>query len=237
MQAANIDAAWGAFRDASEACGFDWLLYGTSSQPLIPGHRPDRSETLILCAHDDGYLDLYLDEELYLDNPMVEWISTHSGFISHVDLMAQVNCAPTRSVLRLAELRERFGYRSGYLGSFRGLVPGLRAGISMNTRILPDQRAIEDAWTRDGTTLQMLANAMHLRIATLPHPMLRPLSTRQREVLDWASQGKTTRDIAMILGVHEQTVDKHLRLAREALDATTTAHAVRKALQHNLLGS
>ena len=40
--------------------------------------------------------------------------------------------------------------------------------------------------------------------------------------------GKTTT-IAMIMGLTAATVEKHLRLAREALDAETTAQAVVKA--------
>jgi DNA-binding CsgD family transcriptional regulator len=36
------------------------------------------------------------------------------------------------------------------------------------------------------------------------------LTTREGEVLSWLSKGKTNRDIAQILGLSPQTVDKHL---------------------------
>ena len=36
------------------------------------------------------------------------------------------------------------------------------------------------------------------------------LTTREGEVLDWLSKGKTNRDIADILGLSPRTIDKHL---------------------------
>ena len=73
-------------------------------------------------------------------------------------------------------------------------------------------------------------------MASLPFPeALRRLSKRQREVLEWVSDGKTTRDTATILGLTAATVEKHLRKAREALRVETTAQAVMKAsLQRQL---
>lgn len=55
------------------------------------------------------------------------------------------------------------------------------------------------------------------------------LTQRQREVLEWVAEGKTSADIATIMGISPATVDKHLRLARETLGVETTAHALIKA--------
>jgi len=55
------------------------------------------------------------------------------------------------------------------------------------------------------------------------------LTKRQREVLQWVGDGKTTQDIAILLDLTSATIEKHLRLAREALDVETTAQAVLKA--------
>ena len=45
----------------------------------------------------------------------------------------------------------------------------------------------------------------------------RALSPRQRESLEWVADGKTTQDVALLMGVSAAMVEKHLRLAREAL--------------------
>ena len=71
---------------------------------------------------------------------------------------------------------------------------------------------------------------MHLRLTQLPYPVQRrPLTERQREALEWVADGKTTQDIAMLMEISQAMVEKHLRLAREALSVETTAHAVAKA--------
>jgi hypothetical protein len=43
------------------------------------------------------------------------------------------------------------------------------------------------------------------------------------------------QDVACIMGVSPAMVEKHLRLAREALDVDTTAQAVAKAAMMNLI--
>ena len=77
---------------------------------------------------------------------------------------------------------------------------------------------------------------MHVRIASLPQTgQRRPLTSRQREALQWSAQGKTMQDIATIMNLSVGTIEKHLRMARDSLDAQTTAHAVQKATSLNLL--
>ncbi len=53
------------------------------------------------------------------------------------------------------------------------------------------------------------------------------------EALQWVGDGKTAQDIALLMGLTPATVEKHLRLAREALDVETTAQAVLKAAFYN----
>jgi LuxR family transcriptional regulator, quorum-sensing system regulator SdiA len=79
----------------------------------------------------------------------------------------------------------------------------------------------------------MLNNVFHLKATSLPYTGVNPLTARQREVLEWVGDGKTMLDIAAILGVAPATVEKHLRLAREALGVETTAQAVLKASYKN----
>lgn len=88
-----------------------------------------------------------------------------------------------------------------------------------------------DVWLRAAdSALFVLASVAHRALSGLPWP--RPtgsLTPRQREVLEWVAEGKTTADIACILGLTPATVEKHLRLARQCLGVETTAHALIKA--------
>lgn len=58
-----------------------------------------------------------------------------------------------------------------------------------------------------------------------------PLTPRERELLQWSAQGKTTDDISSILGISTNTVESHQRNIREKLDAINVAHAIVKALR------
>lgn len=57
------------------------------------------------------------------------------------------------------------------------------------------------------------------------------LSPREREVLSWTAQGKSTWDVGEILGVSQQTVATHLKNAKVKLDGTTVTHTVVQALR------
>ncbi|TPI35798.1 LuxR family transcriptional regulator [Mesorhizobium sp. B3-1-6] len=58
-----------------------------------------------------------------------------------------------------------------------------------------------------------------------------PLTARERELLEWSAQGKSTEDIACILGVTRNTVESHQRNIRGKLDAINVSHAIVKALR------
>lgn len=57
------------------------------------------------------------------------------------------------------------------------------------------------------------------------------LSPREREILTWTAQGKSTWDVGEILGISQQTVATHLKSAKRKLDGTTVTHTVVQALR------
>jgi DNA-binding NarL/FixJ family response regulator len=62
------------------------------------------------------------------------------------------------------------------------------------------------------------------------------LSNREREVLTWASRGKTSAEMAIILGLSERTVNFHCDQAMRRLDAVNRTQAVATAIAHGLTG-
>jgi DNA-binding CsgD family transcriptional regulator len=61
------------------------------------------------------------------------------------------------------------------------------------------------------------------------------LSPRQREVLMWSAEGKTTWEISVIIECTEATVNYHLRQVIRKLGATNKTHAVSRALHLGLI--
>lgn len=61
------------------------------------------------------------------------------------------------------------------------------------------------------------------------------LTDREAETLTWAARGKTSSEIAKILGLCKRTVDFHIDNARLKLSATSRIHAVAKATARQLI--
>ncbi len=61
------------------------------------------------------------------------------------------------------------------------------------------------------------------------------LNEREVEVLTWVARGKTSADIAQIIGLTKRTVDFHIDNAREKLGAATRTEAVVKAASGKLI--
>jgi len=62
-----------------------------------------------------------------------------------------------------------------------------------------------------------------------------PLSDRERECLFWVSEGKTTDEIAMILGVSSNTVNSYITHAIQKFSASNRAMAVATAIRSGII--
>ncbi len=63
-----------------------------------------------------------------------------------------------------------------------------------------------------------------------------PLTPREREILAWAAQGKSSWETGEILGISKRTVDEHARTACRKLNAANRTQAVAVALHSRLIG-
>ena len=66
-------------------------------------------------------------------------------------------------------------------------------------------------------------------------PKLIELNDREVETLTWSARGKTSAEIAQILGLSKRTVDFHIDNAREKLGAATRIEAAIKAATGRLI--
>jgi DNA-binding CsgD family transcriptional regulator len=62
-----------------------------------------------------------------------------------------------------------------------------------------------------------------------------PLSTRQQECLSLLIRGKTTREIALILGVNARTVETHIAHIKAKLRCTSKSQLIEKAINSGFL--
>jgi len=128
---------------------------------------------------------------------------------------------------RVIDIFARYGHVAGYVVSMNDDVEHIRAGILLSGTIGMRQDKLDELWARHGRLVEALSGLINLRISTLPYAEREcVLTVRQREVLECISTGHTMQEIAEILKVTPATVEKHLRLARKALGAKTTAQAI-----------
>ena len=85
----------------------------------------------------------------------------------------------------------------------------------------------------------ILVEIIAARLARVARTALWPrqvnLTDRELETLTWAARGKTSSEIALILGLTKRTVDFHIDNARIKLNTTTRMHAAVKAVAGQLI--
>ncbi len=233
LRASSVEEIWALHTARMASYGFDRLLYGfTRFKP--PNALGSIDDSLILTNHHPDYVKDYVQGELYRAAPMVRWAADHIGAQSWSLMHERMKTADLKpDERRVLELNRRFHVVAGYSIGFREVSVRAKGGIGLCARAGLTQADVEEIWARDGREITVLNNVCHLRISALPYLGRRNLTTRQREALEWVGDGKTTQDIAMIMGLTPATVEKHLRLAREVLDVETTAQAVLKASFRN----
>jgi DNA-binding NarL/FixJ family response regulator len=86
---------------------------------------------------------------------------------------------------------------------------------------------------------EMLSLVIESRLRRVPGRALVPpqthLTSRESEVLTWVGQGKTSAEIAIILGRSERTINFHCDQAMRRLDVVNRTQAVVKAITQGLI--
>jgi LuxR family transcriptional regulator, activator of conjugal transfer of Ti plasmids len=227
---------WGHLLAALADYGFDRVNYG-ATRSNRDGSIGDIQDAVFLSNHPRNVMSDYFDMGFFMRTPMFRWVMQNTGACSWGWAEAERRAgrlSPEELVAQ--DMARKSGMVAGYSISFADPSPRSRAamGLSAGTGLTQDQ--VDAMWAQKGGEIMAICQMMHLRMQGMPFPVQRrPLSPRQREALEWVAEGKTTQDIAIIMGISPAMVEKHLRLAREALDVETTAHAVAKAALFNHL--
>jgi LuxR family transcriptional regulator len=232
--AQSIEELWTLHTQRMASYGFDRLLYGFTRYRSA-NSLGDPDDFVILTNHPDSYTDTFIGDGLYKHAPMTNWALENEGACSWRVMAKRIaGDSLTEDEKRVVAFNLSHKVHAGYSISFRSLSPRSKGAIALTARADMVQDMVDAIWEEHGADIQVMNNIVHLKIMTLPHfGSSRVLTKRQREVLEWVGDGKTTQDIATLLGLTPATVEKHLRLAREALSVETTAQAVLKAAFQN----
>jgi DNA-binding CsgD family transcriptional regulator len=232
----SIDDAWELGTCHFGKLGFKRANYGfTRFRHLKTIGDPD--DALFLSTCDADYIKRYFQGGFYAKTPVFRWAERNSGactwtWVKEAFEAGKLSAEEAEAVRHNAMT----GVTAGISVSFPEVSQRSKGALGLIADPGLTNADVDAIFTARREEILAVANMMHLTIVHLPQlSRHRALSPRQREALEWVADGKTTQDVALLMGVSPAMVEKHLRLAREALAVETTAQAVAKGALLNMI--
>jgi LuxR family transcriptional regulator len=234
--ASSIDDTWGMATEYFANLGFHRVNYGfTRFRHLKTIGDPD--DALFLSTCDADYVQRYFRGGFYAKTPVFRWAERSSGACTWTwvkEAFEAGKLAPDEA--EAVRQNAAMGVTAGISISFPEVSSRSKGALGLIADTGLSHVDVDRIFAAQGEEILAVANMMHLTIVHLPQlSRHRALSPRQREALEWVADGKTTQDVALLMGVSPAMVEKHLRLAREALAVETTAQAVAKGALLNMI--
>lgn len=225
-QAPDARSVEDCLMELAEVFGFTAVFGG-----VVPGDGATREEIpsrVLVQRMPLEWTRRYNNRDYVFKDPIVSHLqSARAPFTWHDAYVASRNPADVKLIRGEAS---DFGLRAGHVVPVPTL-DGSLAAISFGG----------DAPEMSGDAKDALSFAAAYAVGRLLHVPRKPvdvevnMTPRETDVLLWAAEGKSDWDIAMILGISRPTVLKHVRSAREKLDAMNRTHAVVKAIRGRLI--
>lgn len=222
----SIENAWNVLLPIVHKAGFSNLLYATNR---LRGPRKfgEHCDSWMISDAPEKFLERFWNQGLYQTVPVSNWILQNTGvtslkYGSELYHNGKLDKIAEESQLALMEQGTTSGYAIGYNRENSAVVSGFG--------LLNFGKSQEDAdldWEEHRVQLEAYCHVFHLRATSLPVPIKhKTLTKRQEEVLTWVGAGKTTAEVATILGLSTAAIEKHLKRVREVLNVSTTTQAV-----------
>lgn len=232
----RIEDVWSLSVAYFRTFGFSRVNYGYTR------FRHDRSigdpdDAIFLSTADADYVRLYFRGGFFARTPVYRWAASNEGactwtWVQKAYEEGRLSPEEAEAVRQNAQM----GVAAGIAISYPESSTRAKGALGLIADKDLTHADVDQIFARHEHELLAVAHMMHLKIIHLPGGAgRRALTSRQREVLEWVADGKTMQDVACIMGVSPAMVEKHLRLAREALDVDTTAQAVAKAALMNII--
>jgi len=186
----------------------------------------------ILCIEDDSAVAAMIAEELAERGfEVVVAQDGHEGFVTILKSAPDlVLCDINMPIMSGFEVLERLNALAPRLGHIPFVF--LTALTDRDSELRARRLGADDYVTKpiDFDILGMIINARLAGVARNEMwPKLASLADREIEVLTWVARGKTSAEIADLIGLAKRTVDFHLDNARIKLGAATRTEAAIKA--------
>jgi DNA-binding CsgD family transcriptional regulator len=209
-QAPGLSALEQAVQSAVEALGFRYFVFvsGLSRVPDEP-FRP------VMATLPKGVCETLLEKQLYRANPVLAHIRATGEGIT-VDFSALPDSPVIMQVRAMMS-------PLGVVGA--GVVPVISATEDITVLAAYAQHGVPCPDVLE--PLAMVGTALSIRMLTLHcKDQSEPLTDAQREILKWAAAGKSSGDIATIIGLSRRGCEYHLGEIYRKLGVSSRSQAV-----------
>jgi DNA-binding NarL/FixJ family response regulator len=192
----------------------------------------------ILCIEDDAETAALIAEELVERGYEVTIAGDgREGFTAILkDMPDLVLSDISMPVMSGFEVLERL---TALAPRFRNMPFVFLTALSDRDNELRGRQLGADDYVTKPIDFDVLATIITARLAGVARmelwPKLVDLNDREVEALTWVARGKTSAEIAQILGLSKRTIDFHIDNARSKLGAATRTEAVIKAADGGLI--
>ena len=200
--------------------GFNYFM-----MTRLPALGEDAEPYVIAHTWPAAWLDRYREGAYFWHDPVSLFSLTRAKPFSWKE--ARTGSRRTRIAAQIASEASSLGLMDGI-----GFPMGDPSSVQAVVSLAADRPVDLDALSRHMLHLVCLHAEMRaVELYDQVHASFGQLTEREREVLRWIANGKSLVDVGDILTVSERTVREHLVHSRAKLNATTTTHAVAKAIK------
>jgi LuxR family quorum sensing-dependent transcriptional regulator len=193
----------------------------------IPDEGTNLQELMVIHNLPEEWVNEYLNNNYILNDPIAHHcIEARDPFFWREAIKATASRESKDIMMRA----EGYGLRNGVCFPIHN-INGFEAGVSLSGFPTPPKRTeIRSLYLAS----IMAFNAVR-RIRTDHSFRIQAISEREKEVLTWCALGRTSKEIAYILFVSENTVNVHVKNAISKLSARNKTEAVTIALRKGMI--
>jgi DNA-binding CsgD family transcriptional regulator len=220
-----------------ESLGFEFFMYNVFPSDAVV--VSNTGQDLVLTNFPAEWVAHYMSEDFGKIDPVPEYLVTESRICYWDRLIAT-------TALTKVQQRLKDDAMSAHISGGITLRIGSRHGEFATLICVPAKSASlsDDQLSELEPILELVGNYFHAkalntlvreRLAAQSQMQVVSLSPREREVLYWASLGKTGWETGAILGISQKSVELHADNAKSKLAATNKTHAVAKAIMSGII--
>ena len=208
--------------------GYDYYRFA-----LILPMSMQRPKVVLFNRCPDSWVQAYTENNMLACDPVIQLArkQTLPIYWNRLDERASFLQEGSMDVMGLAA---EFGLRNGISFPLHGA-----AGETGILSFITSERASSDLLLESSPILSWMANYIFeaaIRVVRLrDSDQLAALTERETECLFWASEGKTSGEIACILGITERTVNYHLNQVTRKTGSMNRYQAIAKGISSGIL--